>query len=82
MKIISTAIYRYIATEQGSFDSTDYEIRTVSACLLIVHFDEFPDRWFVNYLTDQCSTLRIVDHMDRSTWRKVWAEFRQIQNRH
>lgn len=82
MKIVSTITYRSLEAQFGGFDATEHEIQTTNARLLVTRYDD-SDRWFVNYidLSDWHDTLRIIDHMDRNTWRKVWAEFRQFQNR-
>lgn len=80
MKIISTSTFRSLESQFDGLDSTEHEIQTESSILQITQYDEAPDRWFVSYILSDRNILRILDRMDKAAWRRVWAEFRQLQH--
>lgn len=80
MKIISTISARCLESQFGGFDSTDHEIHTETSVLQITKYDEAPDRWFVCYILKDRDVLRILDHMDKTAWHNIWAEFRRLQH--
>lgn len=80
MKIISTRSFRSLESQFGGFDSTEHEVRTDTSILQITKYDEAPDRWFISYELKNRNVLRILDHLDKAAWHRVWAEFRQLQH--
>lgn len=78
MKIISSRSFRSLESQFGGFDSTEREIQTETSILQITKYDG-SDHWFVSYILKDRNVLRILDHMDKTTWHRVWTEFRQFQ---
>lgn len=88
MTIVS-ACNAHIDDAFGDFAQTEFTLRAmphvnsygheVTNNLYVVRY-VVTERLFVTYEFDDKSVLRIMDHMDRKTWHRVWGEFRKLSH--